>query len=187
MSTYSITNPPTKVVECDDRVTFVVDGTTFDYRVDTAGRNPYLYYPCGPNETIFNVLDLDKTKFCAEAYGYEPVCGDCPEARDGDFAAVTKLIFKLFAAIATQPQVKRTKLSTESYFGGLIKVTLEQVGDTVELLVENADDPKVCIATLTTKDNKDGKAYLKLAELSDEELDDNGLARATTGSTIALQ
>lgn len=51
----------------------------------------------GYNDQIFKDLKLDKFKFCSDCYGYAPGRGDWPESKNGDYAALTRIVEALFS------------------------------------------------------------------------------------------
>lgn len=51
---------------------------------------------CGANDVIFTKLGIhNRYVFCKEQYGYKASCGQFPEARDGDFEALTRVTIAL--------------------------------------------------------------------------------------------
>ena len=63
------------------------------------------------NDYIFRYLEVDKMKFCSQAYGYRAYDGGCPECNRHDYLALTRLVKAIFDAyIAKQGSIKRIVL-----------------------------------------------------------------------------
>lgn len=82
-----------------DQVFFSVLPPTLRYTV----RQNHLSASDGLNDAIFDAMSILKIGFCNEAYGYEntggSLIGGWPEARWHDFAALTRVVKKLFTLI----------------------------------------------------------------------------------------
>ena len=75
------------------KVVFTTEYKIYSYIV-------YLNYlsSTGPysNGQMFIDLGLDRNKFCSDCYGYNSGVGDWPESKDGDYAALTRVVEALF-------------------------------------------------------------------------------------------
>ena len=76
-----------------DKIIFTIKDKNYIYTV-------YSQHLCikgaGYNNQIFKDLGLDKFKFCSDCYGYNSGVGDWPESKDGDYAALTRVVEALF-------------------------------------------------------------------------------------------
>jgi hypothetical protein len=96
-----------KIYKYDDIVTFHLD-EIIKYRVNDN------HISCiGPssNDYIFKQLGVDKDKFCAQAYGYQPSHGDCPTYNSGDLKAASRLIEALYKECSK----KQLEIAKERY------------------------------------------------------------------------
>ncbi len=48
------------------------------------------------NNSIFKKLSIDKDSFAEQCYGYTPRWGGWPQAKDGDYKALTRLVAGLY-------------------------------------------------------------------------------------------
>lgn len=64
------------------------------------------------NEAIFQKIGVGRIKmdFCRDAYGYTPTDGFCPECKWGDYAAILRLIKKIFDKM--YPELKKKQEAT---------------------------------------------------------------------------
>ncbi len=102
-----ITSHPTKTLKHGDTVKFKVGKETYVYSVSES----HLHGSAG-NSQIFRALGIErKGTFASKAYGYEDHGGDWPEAKGGDFKALTRLVRALYAKIkpATKAEIAAEK------------------------------------------------------------------------------
>jgi hypothetical protein len=85
----------------NDEVVFLVGDETELVRYEVRSR--FLYNLSSMNSRIFDFLNLDKGKFCSEAYGYESGGGGWPESKDEDYAALTRVVEALYRIIEKKP------------------------------------------------------------------------------------
>lgn len=83
-------------LELDDKVVFKVGDETLNYTVNSKHVG---YDGSYCNYRIFNVLGLDKKKFCNKLYGYESGDGDWPTYKEKDFEVAKKVIEELYSVI----------------------------------------------------------------------------------------
>jgi hypothetical protein len=102
MTRYTIQNPPTGLLKLGDEVLFTVDGEDYLHEVRRVGGGLYLSLRGLNNGTLFDLLGLNKVAICYEAYGTSPLEGNWPETKPWDFAALTRLVWKLYGIIAAR-------------------------------------------------------------------------------------
>ncbi len=99
-----------------DKVSFHINKDIIKYEVKTLIGSAYLCNNHGmgsSNCIIFDVLDIDKYETAERIYRYKALNASdinkvWPEARDGDFPALTKLVKELYLIIE-EKEVKYTK------------------------------------------------------------------------------
>jgi hypothetical protein len=101
----------------EENVTFTVNGETYNYVLIGMDRY-YFNNTCGNNETIFNVLGVDKHRFCSEAYGYEAYAGGWPEWRKGDNEAPIKIVKAIREKIKQLESMPKSKKQTHKFKTG---------------------------------------------------------------------
>ena len=81
---------PGEELEMGARVAMEYDGSTLVYI-----HSGQFFNRAGTNALIFEMLGVDATEFCTEAYGYGTYGGDWPEWRAGDDQAPVRVLRKL--------------------------------------------------------------------------------------------
>lgn len=87
-----------KILEFNDEVIFTVEKEEIKYEVFSK----YLGNSISPNNYIFTKLDLDRDQMAMTYYNYLPqevFSNDWPECAHGDYAALTRLVTKLYEII----------------------------------------------------------------------------------------
>jgi hypothetical protein len=85
-----------KLLEENEKIEFTLKGQNFQYTIQPSFISINAHRM--NNDHIFKILDLDKFKICKKAFGYEPKyeyevgSSYCPECKEGDYKALTKLV-----------------------------------------------------------------------------------------------
>lgn len=90
-----------KELKYSDVVIFRHKGEEYKYRVT----DDHLSAARGFNQAIFLAVSIKATKkysFASEAYGYKTEDGDWPVCKSRDYAALTRLVLKLFTLCSNE-------------------------------------------------------------------------------------
>ena len=89
-----------KELKYSDVVIFRHKGEEYKYRVT----DDHLSATGRANEAIFFAVSkgIEKYSFASEAYGYKTEDGDWPTCESGDYAALTRLVLKLFTLCSNE-------------------------------------------------------------------------------------
>jgi predicted DNA-binding ArsR family transcriptional regulator len=113
MKTYSMDNYEDlydSFLKENDKVIFIVNGK---YLVYTVRDNHLSKSGVTTNSTIFELLDLDKYKYCSEKYRYNTESGSWPYYKYKDFNAATNLVLALFELCDIRELEKESKEDEE--------------------------------------------------------------------------